>query len=324
MHLDRQHPTPVYLQLKQVLQNQIEQGVYRSHQKLPSERDLCQTYNMSRMTARRALQELVEAGLAYTRIGKGTFVGNNTSNDPDRSLTNQIAQPFGTMNGGDSLSAWHGSRLVDQLLSFNCAGVEETIREALGSYSLETVAMILFPEVIRQLEERWLKGETSLMAHNYAITTLHSHLIGMANAVNNTESKLKALLACAPEDQHEIGLLLLTLSLRRRGFQVVYLGCNVTASDFHYVIETTRPQLVGFSASTTEAGRKLASLAQKCPELQAYQKENPTSEAVFAFGGRAFIQEPSLISQVPGLYLGDTLETAVTNVERLFLNKNIM
>ena len=42
MYLDKQHPVPVYLQLKEMLRNQIEQGIYFSHQKLPSERDLCQ------------------------------------------------------------------------------------------------------------------------------------------------------------------------------------------------------------------------------------------------------------------------------------------
>jgi DNA-binding transcriptional regulator YhcF (GntR family) len=76
MHLDKQHSVPIYIQLKQLLRRQIEHGVYLPHQKLPSERDLSQRYNLSRMTARRALQELISEGLAYTQLGKGTFVAN--------------------------------------------------------------------------------------------------------------------------------------------------------------------------------------------------------------------------------------------------------
>lgn len=90
MSLDKQHPVPVYLQLKQLLQNQIEQGVYQPHQKLPSERDLCQYHNLSRMTARRALQELVAEGLAYTRLGKGTFVANKSKINPG--VSNKVDQ----------------------------------------------------------------------------------------------------------------------------------------------------------------------------------------------------------------------------------------
>ena len=74
MHLDKQHPRPIYLQLKEVLQCRIEQGSYFPHQKLPSERELCRHHNLSRMTARRALQALITEGYAYTRVGKGTFV----------------------------------------------------------------------------------------------------------------------------------------------------------------------------------------------------------------------------------------------------------
>ena len=74
MFLDKQHPRPVYIQLKEILRGKIENGFYLSHQKLPSERDLCQRHQLSRMTARKALKSLIAEGFAYTQVGKGTFV----------------------------------------------------------------------------------------------------------------------------------------------------------------------------------------------------------------------------------------------------------
>lgn len=66
--------TPLYVQLKELLQERMRSGYYREGSRLPSERELAQLYNVSRMTARQALQLLAQEGLTYARVGKGTYV----------------------------------------------------------------------------------------------------------------------------------------------------------------------------------------------------------------------------------------------------------
>ncbi len=325
MYLDKQHPIPVYLQLKELLRNQIEQGVYRSHQKLPSERDLCQIHDLSRMTARRALQELIDEGLAYTRIGKGTFVSDhlNNSNQSVTSVDSSI-QPNG-VDLADNVMGHYQQKLANELSRFSCVDAERVINEALSAFSLELVAMELFPAVIRQLEQDWQQGKVSLLAQNYAITTLRSYLTAMFNAATPSGSSSKLLLACAPQDQHEIGLLLLALGLRRRGFRVIYLGPNVTATDFQQVIDTARPELICFSAGTVESARVLASLSQQMSMARQIDKNaNETGSSLappFAFGGGAFVKNRSLIPQVQGLYLGDKIQIAVKRVQELVVGR---
>ena len=215
MHLDKHHPRPVYLQLKELLQGQIEQGLFFPHQKLPSERVLCQHHNLSRMTARKALQTLIAEGFAYTRVGKGTFVSDITTGKPSINGNGHLNTGRDIIDPADSQQ-----QLVQQLLAFDCTGAERTIRNVLANHSLETVAVNIFPQVIRQLETQWHRGQANLLAQHYAISTLRSQLISMVNA-SSCECGPKALLTCAPGDQHEIGLLLLALSLRRRGFVVI-------------------------------------------------------------------------------------------------------
>jgi GntR family transcriptional regulator len=52
----------------------INDGVYAPHEKLPSERKLAREYRLSRATVRQALAELLQKGVIYSRVGKGTYV----------------------------------------------------------------------------------------------------------------------------------------------------------------------------------------------------------------------------------------------------------
>ena len=74
MALDESSPTPLYYQLKSLLENQIRVGELKEGERIPSEADLCRRYKVSRITVRQALMELEKSGLIYRERGKGTFV----------------------------------------------------------------------------------------------------------------------------------------------------------------------------------------------------------------------------------------------------------
>jgi len=65
---------PLYKQLMQRLKNDITAGVYPSGERIPGEQALCEAYNVSRVTVRKALEDIVREGLLVRRQGKGTFV----------------------------------------------------------------------------------------------------------------------------------------------------------------------------------------------------------------------------------------------------------
>lgn len=68
------HSKTKYSRLVQQLQQLIQDRTYQTDKCLPSERELCEQYNVSRITVRRALSELEEAGSIYRVQGKGAFV----------------------------------------------------------------------------------------------------------------------------------------------------------------------------------------------------------------------------------------------------------
>lgn len=72
--LDKHAPEPLYLQIKQIIERCINDGKWIAGQKLPSENELVNALDVSRMTVNRALRELTQQGLVNRVHGKGTFV----------------------------------------------------------------------------------------------------------------------------------------------------------------------------------------------------------------------------------------------------------
>ena len=65
---------PLYFQLQEAIRNKIAHGVYKPDEPIPTEQELQKEYEVSRETVRKAINDLVLAGLVEKRRGKGTFV----------------------------------------------------------------------------------------------------------------------------------------------------------------------------------------------------------------------------------------------------------
>lgn len=70
----REYTPPKYIIVKHAIKAMLDQGLLEANAILPSERELMETYNVSRITVRRAVEELEQEGYLYKVQGKGTFV----------------------------------------------------------------------------------------------------------------------------------------------------------------------------------------------------------------------------------------------------------
>jgi GntR family transcriptional regulator len=71
---DRRLPTPLYHQVYLVLSENIGSGRWKPGEAIPTEREICETFGVSRITARQALQRLVQEGTIERRRGSGSRV----------------------------------------------------------------------------------------------------------------------------------------------------------------------------------------------------------------------------------------------------------
>ena len=74
MTTTRSAARPLYVQLKETILDEIASGRLKPGDQLPSHRELCETYQMSHMTVRRAITELTNEGVISAVPGKGIYV----------------------------------------------------------------------------------------------------------------------------------------------------------------------------------------------------------------------------------------------------------
>lgn len=74
MELDKNSKQPLYMQLMKEIKEQIQSGNYKPGDQIPTEIQLSELYQVSRITVRRTIEELCAQGVLVKRQGKGTFV----------------------------------------------------------------------------------------------------------------------------------------------------------------------------------------------------------------------------------------------------------
>jgi len=79
---------PLHISISQTLRHQIEAGKYAPGEKLPSEHQLMESFEVSRITVRQAIANLVNQGLAKSQQGKGVFV------TPQKKVAYSLSSPL--------------------------------------------------------------------------------------------------------------------------------------------------------------------------------------------------------------------------------------
>lgn len=73
---DKNSAIPLHIQLKEMIHQQVLGGQLAVGEQLPSEREYCEQFGISRTTVRRAMADLLNEGFICTMVGKGTFVAS--------------------------------------------------------------------------------------------------------------------------------------------------------------------------------------------------------------------------------------------------------
>ena len=79
IEIDRTSPIPVYFQIATDIKKRIMRHEWNINQKLPTEVELAEQYNVSRITLRQSIAELEKDGILKKQRGQGTFIASDPS-----------------------------------------------------------------------------------------------------------------------------------------------------------------------------------------------------------------------------------------------------
>ncbi len=199
---------------------------------------------------------------------------------------------------------------VEACLAFDEHTAEAALTQAFALYSPENVCYELLQKGLSKIGDGWYQGETTVQQEHFASALALRRLEALVAAAPRPTRSERILVGCPPHEEHTFVPLLLTLLLRRRGWDVIYLGANVPVDRLETTIKKTRPEIAVFPAQQLHTAASL-------PEIANLLEDQGIS---LAFGGRIFIELPELKKRINGHYLGDSTETAVQVIERAVFN----
>ena len=97
---------PKYFQIARILRERIQRQEYAPGEQIPTEAELCETYEVSRITVREAINKLVQEGYLDRRQGKGTYVVH-------QKLRRNIAKVYSFSSDMRQLGLEPRSRILD-------------------------------------------------------------------------------------------------------------------------------------------------------------------------------------------------------------------
>ena len=134
-------------------------------------------------------------------------------------------------------------RLVAAARAYDEATVHAMLDQALAGFSLESVLRDLVLPALREIGTEWERGELEIGQEHFASTLVRERLLALARHWGRGGGPL-AILACAPGERHDIGLIAFGLVLRSHGWRILFLGADTPIATLRRAVETTDPRLV--------------------------------------------------------------------------------
>jgi MerR family transcriptional regulator, light-induced transcriptional regulator len=187
------------------------------------------------------------------------------------------------------LSAAEAARLAKEQPSLRASGetaalaeIEQELEYALDSFD-EPMAQAaldrLFAEaelqaaladvvlpLLNRVGERWANGTRSVAEEHFASNLIGGRLRALSRDWGQGLGP-RAILACPPGEQHDLGLLCFGLALRESGWRIVYFGAETPIGDINDVIAERAPAVVILSAVTSQpfldASAEILTLAER-------------------------------------------------------------
>ncbi len=206
--------------------------------------------------------------------------------------------------------------ILSALFQHNTDLADQIFNDALSHISLELFIQNVIIPLFTTIGLKWQQHEIGIDTEHLATNYLRQKFYFFFFFVPPPLTQKPVVLACAPNELHEGGLLIIGSLLRRRRIPIAYLGQTVPLEDLKRFILETMPAAVIVVAMTEATAKELINWQEVMPEVAQ------SSTIHFYYAGLAYIEHPYLIEITTGIYLGDNIPKAVDLIEKLVLERH--
>jgi DNA-binding transcriptional MerR regulator len=263
----------------------------------------------------RWLKIQIESGLSIGRAVEFLHEMQNAGQDPAVIPANiaPAPPPVSVQPHSPSIHALQ-QELLDFLLHFDEANAGEVMRRAFTLYSVDQVLMDVVTPALVQIGDMWHDGKLPIAVEHYATQFCMQHLMSMLAASAPPARDGLIVAACAPGETHQIGLLILVVMLRWRGWNVKYLGPDLKLERMEEALGPMKPNILMFTANRIETAQQLVPL----PEILG---RFPSPRPIVVLGGQAF-NSMRLPEDIPAVYIQASPVETVKTIEALMFEHN--
>jgi DNA-binding transcriptional MerR regulator len=134
-------------------------------------------------------------------------------------------------------------RLLEAAHAYDEVELHVVLDDALAGFALETVLRELILPVLSEIGREWERGDLEVGQEHFATNVIRERLLSLARLWGRGGGPL-AILACAPGERHDIGLIGFGLLLRSHGWRILFLGADTPLATLERAAQLTRPALV--------------------------------------------------------------------------------
>ncbi len=139
-----------------------------------------------------------------------------------------VAPLFTEAQGGFEAAV---DEMLEAVREFDSERAQHIMMQAFALFPVEDVCLKLLLPTLARIGEQWRAAETSLQVEHFATHLIRQRLLALMATLPPPSLGGRVVAGCAPGDWHEMGVLVLSLLLRRQGWDVIYLGQAVGLSE---------------------------------------------------------------------------------------------
>lgn len=198
-------------------------------------------------------------------------------------------------------------RMLAAIEKFSYENLDNLYNDALALYPVDMVTQEVILPLLKQLGDRWEQRPGGIAEEHLFSGFLRNKLGSrIHHEMNRTRGK-RLLLACLPDEFHELGILLFGLTAISHGYRILYLGQNLPLQQLALVSHSAKASGIVLSGTCAELSR------DTCQQLISLR--NNTSLPVF-IGGETAARHGETIQRLGCINLGNNQVEAMEILDR--------